>query len=52
LLFLSFVLGARTFYFSCKNFFEQQELFFVVVSFSLSFSAATQKPCTQDFGTK
>jgi hypothetical protein len=52
--FLSSVSATRTFFFSSKIFFEQQELllFFFFCSFFLSlFSAATQGPCTQDFGT-
>jgi hypothetical protein len=53
LLFLSFVSSTTTFFFSSKIFFELQELllfflFFLPLSF---FSAATQRPCTQDFGT-
>jgi hypothetical protein len=51
-LFLSFVSVTTTLFLSIKIFFELQELllFFFVLSSSLFFSAATQGPCTQDFG--
>jgi hypothetical protein len=52
LLFLSFVSATTTFFFSSRIFFELQELLlFFMFFFHLFFSAATQRPCTQDFGT-
>jgi hypothetical protein len=43
LLFLSFVLGARTFFFSRKIFFEQQELLLLLFFLSLSFFSSNTK---------
>jgi hypothetical protein len=52
LLLLPFVSATTSFFFSSEIFFELQELLFFCSFFlSLSFSAATQRPCTQDFGT-
>jgi hypothetical protein len=54
--FLSFVSAVRTFFFSSKLFLvagTSSVFFSFVLSFSLSLSlsAATQTPCTQDFRT-
>jgi hypothetical protein len=52
LLFLSFVLGARAFFFSAARFFLTAGTSFFCSFFLSLFSAATQTLCTEEFGTK